>query len=118
MHTKASNLIIQCYPFPNIVYSATRLLKSVNFKLPLFPNFPLVDLERLKHDERWLSDSHITLGLMLVPSSILNCSYLNKTAIVFRIASSEIFGVTLKSNSWIPRFGICYTVISIYTRVV
>ncbi len=118
MYTEASTLIKQCYPFPNIVYSSTRLLKCVNFKLPLFPNFPLVDLERLKNDGRWLSDSHVTLGLLLVSSSFLNCSYLKKTAIVFRIASSEIFGVMLKSNCWIQHFGIGYTTIPIYTRVV
>jgi hypothetical protein len=118
MRTEASKLIKQCYPFPNIVYSATRLLKCVNFKLPLFPNFPLVDLERLKNDRRWLSDSHVTLGLLLVSSSFLNCSYLKKTAIVFRIASNEIFGVMLKSNCWIQLFGIGCMKIPIYTRVV
>jgi hypothetical protein len=72
MRTKARNLIKHPCPFPNIVYSANRVIKGINFKLPLYPNFPAVDLQRLKYDERWLSDSHVTLGLLLVPSSFLN----------------------------------------------
>jgi hypothetical protein len=118
MHSKASNLIKPYCHFHNIVYSANRIIKCIYFKLPLFPNFPLVDLQRLKNNDRWLSDTHLTLALLWVPSSFRNWNYLNKSVIVFRIAPNERFGVTMKSNYWIRHFGKGYMLILIYTRMV
>jgi len=46
--------------------SATLKVKGVNFRLPNFESFSLLDLERLKEEKRWLSDSHVTLSLLLV----------------------------------------------------
>jgi hypothetical protein len=31
--------------------------------LPSFGNFAAIDVERLKEDNEWLSDSHVTLAL-------------------------------------------------------
>ena len=40
------------------------MIKSINFKLPLFSSFSSVDLERLKDDKKWLSDTHVTFALL------------------------------------------------------
>ena len=46
-------------------------MKGVKIKAPNFSNFSLADLDRLKNDEKWLSDSHVTLGVRLVSLFIL-----------------------------------------------
>lgn len=50
-----------------IRYSASQIVMSVKFKQPHFSKFSQVDLDRLKNDNQWLSDSHVTLGLLWVP---------------------------------------------------
>ena len=118
MRSKASNSINHYCHLTNIVYSPNRILKCINFKLPLFPNFSAVDLERLKNNERWLSDTHVTMALLCVLFSFPNCIYLNKSEIVFRFADNGRFGPTRKSNSWIQRFGNGCMKIQVYTRMV
>ena len=46
---------------------STRRLKSVQIRLQNFQLFSLTDLDRLKKKDEWLTDSHVTLGLLYVP---------------------------------------------------
>jgi hypothetical protein len=48
-------------------YSENCTVKSVIFRIPNFQSFSPVDLDRLKNDDKWLSDSHITFALQYVP---------------------------------------------------
>jgi hypothetical protein len=48
-------------------FSSNRVVQGVKFLPSQFGRFQLADLERLKDDSRWLSDSHITFALRLVP---------------------------------------------------
>lgn len=66
MYSSVSNIKDNTFPFADIFYSVIRNVKSINFTPPLFPNFYPVDLERLKSDEKWLSDTHVTLCLLCV----------------------------------------------------
>ena len=72
--------------FAHIQNSSTRIVKSVKFLLPNFGHFQLIDLERLKNDEEWLSDAHVTLSLLCVFYlfySVSICIHLNYEGIVF-----------------------------------
>lgn len=42
------------------------VVKGVKLTGANFGDFSLADLERLKNDNRWLSDSHVTLALQCV----------------------------------------------------
>jgi hypothetical protein len=64
----------------------------VNINLPLFVNFSPNDLERLKNDERWLSDAHLTLSLLYVPFYFFEYINLMDAGIVFEIVKCGIFG--------------------------
>jgi hypothetical protein len=41
-------------------------VKGVNIRLPLFQTFSLSDLNRLKDNSKWLTDTHVTFALMFV----------------------------------------------------
>ena len=49
-----------------IIFRSIPTIKIVKFVIPNFVNFSSGDLEWLKNDNRWLSDSHITLTLLWV----------------------------------------------------
>jgi hypothetical protein len=55
--------------FTYIKFSSPSAVKSVTLCPPKFQSFSLEDLERLKDDRKWLSDSHVTLILLLVSFS-------------------------------------------------
>ena len=52
--------------FADIDYRANEIVQCVNMRPPYFSNFHSLDLERLKNDNKWLSDTHVTLGLLFV----------------------------------------------------
>jgi hypothetical protein len=66
----------------------------------------LVDLERLKGDDKWLSDAHVTFSLLYVPFFFLFCLYLNDVVIVFEIVRAVGFGEARRSNFWTLCFGL------------
>jgi hypothetical protein len=49
-----------------VLLSSKCIVKGIKFGSPGFPTFSLSDLERLKDTDKWLSDSHVAFGLMLV----------------------------------------------------
>lgn len=49
---------------PNINFSINPIVNCVNIRPKYFANLVRNDLERLKNDEEWLSDSHVTLCLL------------------------------------------------------
>jgi hypothetical protein len=55
-----------CFSISHIKFSSTGIVKSVRICPPNFQSFSLSDLERLKNDKKWLSDSHLTLSLLFV----------------------------------------------------
>jgi len=46
--------------------STSRIVDAIKFLPPNFANFATLDLERLKDEDKWLSDSHVTLGIQFV----------------------------------------------------
>lgn len=78
----------------HIEYRASRSITGVGFHLPNFPSFSVNDLQRLKTNFKWLSDSHLTFALRLVAFFCIIGLDLNETVIVFEIAPIEMFGVT------------------------
>jgi hypothetical protein len=88
----------------NIHCSTTPKVMGIKLLPAGFGNISSLDLERLKKDDKWLSDNHVTISLMWVPFSFFN-SLLNKTGIVFEIVKASTFGGAKKSNSSIPPFG-------------
>lgn len=51
----------------NLVYSSDPIVKSISFKISPFPSFTRADLDRLKDDGKWLSDTPVTFCLLCVP---------------------------------------------------
>jgi hypothetical protein len=49
--------------FIHVLLRSNPVVQSVNFLSPIAGHFALVDLERLKKDSEWLSDSHVTFAL-------------------------------------------------------
>ena len=66
--------------------------KCIRFGPANFETLSLLDLERLKDDKKWLSDSHITFSLLYVPFSDLFCFHLTEVGIVFKNVLNEKFG--------------------------
>jgi len=58
------------FHFAHIECRSTRVVKCVNFCLPNFQSFSTSDLTRLKNNNEWLSDSHVTFSLQFVDFSI------------------------------------------------
>jgi len=54
------------FHFPHIECRSTLIVKCVNFRLPNFQSFSTSDLTRLKNNNEWLSDSHVTFSLQYV----------------------------------------------------
>ena len=50
----------------NFILSSTGTVTGVRIKGSNFSNFSALDLERLKNDGNWLSDSHVTLILLFI----------------------------------------------------
>lgn len=42
------------------------VMRALNIQLPKFPSFSSTDLERLKDNSKWLTDSHVTFCLLFV----------------------------------------------------
>jgi len=93
------------FHFVNMVHSVNRIVTWVDFKPAHFPKFSPTDLERLKDDGRWLSDSHVTLCLRLVPFPFFKFINLINADIVFWIVSIAVFGGSEKLNSWTRHSG-------------
>jgi hypothetical protein len=53
--------------FTDIKYSSKPIIKYISFRAPNVQSFSPSDLDRLKNEEKWLSDSHITFALQYVP---------------------------------------------------
>lgn len=66
MRGNVSNLKQSIFSKTQIKCSSISNIKSIQLKLPQFSNFSLLDLKRLKKDDEWLSDSHVTLALLFV----------------------------------------------------
>lgn len=60
------------------VISSPRIVKEIVFSNSKFPTLSRSDVERMKGDDTWLSDSHVCFSLMFVPS-ILSCLDLKET---------------------------------------
>ena len=101
MHFFVGNMQFLVGYFIYIKYSSHRTVKSIKLCLPNFESFSLQDLERLKDDNKWLSDSHVTLILLFV----LFFFCVNKTVIGFEIAPTRTFGGTSGSNFLTLSFG-------------
>jgi hypothetical protein len=67
-------------------------VKGIKFKDNSFGSFSLHDLDRLKNDDRWLSDSHVTLTLLWVVSHLWVLCHLKEAVIVSKIVSTAMFG--------------------------
>ena len=84
--------------FSNIGKSIAPIVKGVNILPLLFQYFSLSDLQRLKNDDKWLTDSHVTFGLLYVPIFCFVID-LNKLSLMFlgtviNIVLKIIFGGT------------------------
>jgi hypothetical protein len=71
--------------------SLTRKVKAVNFHTGNFGSFSFQDLERLKDDDKWLSDSHVTLGLRYFCFFSV-FAVLKEAVIVLKTVSGVMFG--------------------------
>ena len=50
----------------HVKHSLTQIIKGINFHQSSFINFSVCNLEWLKDEDEWLSDSHVTLSLLWV----------------------------------------------------
>lgn len=90
--------------------SLSRVVKGIKFHQANLGRFSICDLERLKEDDKWLSDSHVTLGLQWV-LLVLFFPHLKEAAIVFKMVFATTFGGQWRSSCWTHRFGaFCQTV--------
>ena len=89
------------------IISSNRIVKGIRFSRSKFPTFSCCDVERMKADDTWLSDSHVSFTLMFVPSHFLLCPCWWDTGTLFLIAPKEIFGETLKFSCWTQHSGQC-----------
>lgn len=89
-----------------IPISPIRPVKSIKFLIPNFGRFSLLDVERLKNDDKWLSDSHVTLALRFVAFFFMwSTRYWISIGIVFKNLWVGIVGLAWKSLFWTPLFG-------------
>jgi len=65
MQHHVSDLTFNNYPSSNLRRRKSKV-KGLNIGLQKFQSFSLKDLEFLKDDHQWLTDSHVTLGLLSV----------------------------------------------------
>ena len=91
------NVKIIYIDFSNVRKSLTPIVKCVNICPSLFQSFSAKDLQRLKNNDKWLTDSHITFGLLLVP--IFFGIDLHKHLFIFpgtamKTSPRKVFGVT------------------------
>lgn len=96
LHVGNIKSLIKC--FSNIRKSITPVVKGVNIRPPMFQSFSLTDLERLKSNDKWLTDSHVTFGLLYVPIFffviILNNLVFTLPGTVIEIPPGKTFGGT------------------------
>lgn len=74
-------------------YSSCRIVKNVKIGLKNFSDFSAKDLDRLKNNDKWLSDSHVTLALLSVYLFYQCYNHLKSKRDCFRCcASRNIWG--------------------------
>lgn len=66
MRSKVSSYHYVCFLFCWCRFSSIKTVQGVKIHNALFGYFRLLDLERLRDDNRWLSDSHVTFALRFV----------------------------------------------------
>jgi len=79
----------------NIGISIAPVVKGIDILPPLFQCFSLADLERLKSNGEWLTDSHITFSLLFVHRLFPHQS-LKTFSCVFR----DCYQNLVKKNIW------------------
>ena len=96
MHANVSFLRFSSFLGILMKFSSNRIVDGVKFLPSQFGRFRQLDLERLKDDNKWLSDAHITFALRFVPLfdplEVFIELHPNTPAIVFETVWIEVFG--------------------------
>jgi hypothetical protein len=87
--------------------SSNRIVKDIVFSNSKFPTLSRSDVERMKGDDTWLSDSHVYFSLMFVPSTSVLSRSQGNTGTALSIAPREGSGEMSKFTSWTQDFGQC-----------